>query len=84
MDPEHVLACQFARWYTGFQHVTFRSRVIDLPDQFIDYLLQDGVHLPATSPAVSRQAGLIELYVSGLRPVRLNVPTLSDMGIVAC
>ena len=52
MQAEHLIACQFGRWYPASQHVTCRSRILDLPKAVVDYLLQDGVYLPASSQAV--------------------------------
>jgi len=41
-----VLACSFHRWYGAFQDVTFPSVVIPLPEDFVRYLLSDGIRLP--------------------------------------
>ena len=52
MDASHLLACQFGRWYFNFQHVTFQSRIIEVPEEVTEYLLQDGVYVAASSNAV--------------------------------
>ena len=36
----------FSSWYENFRRVTFRSKVIQLPVEFIDYLKKDGILLP--------------------------------------
>jgi len=43
---EEVLACSFDRWYRTFRDVTFQSAVIPLPEDFVKYLLTDGIRLP--------------------------------------
>lgn len=43
---DEVLACAFDRWYEDFRDVTFRSRVIPLPEEFVQYLMSDGIHMP--------------------------------------
>jgi hypothetical protein len=44
---EEVLACQFNSWYQDFRCVTIRSIVIPLEDEFLNYILSDGLRLPA-------------------------------------
>ena len=48
----HVLNCSFAHWYPVFKSVSFRSQVVTLPKEFVDYLVQDGVYLPDSNSAV--------------------------------
>lgn len=43
---EHVLNCQFDRWYPHFKHCTPRSTVLELPEDLVRYLQADGVVLP--------------------------------------
>lgn len=43
---EHVLSCQFDRWYPLFKHCTPRSVVLELPEDLVRYLQEDGVVLP--------------------------------------
>ena len=52
MDEKAILNCQIASWYSSFERVTYRTRLIELPDAFVEYLLQDGVYLPEESAAV--------------------------------
>lgn len=49
MLEEEVLACSFDRWYDRFHGLTFRSRVIPLPEDFVQYLLSDGIALPTAA-----------------------------------
>ncbi len=46
MDPQHVLACSFPHWYPIFKAKTFKTVIIPLPQDFIDYLKADGIILP--------------------------------------
>ena len=43
---EDILECQFHRWIHQFSKETMKSKVLPLPENFIAYLLQDGVILP--------------------------------------
>jgi hypothetical protein len=33
----------FSKWYPVFESVTFKSRIIQLPDDFVNYLHEDGI-----------------------------------------
>lgn len=44
-----IIACQFHKWYHLFARATFKSRIIPLPTEFIDYLGEEGVILPISS-----------------------------------
>ena len=46
MKRQHVLNCAFSGWYNIFKELTIESRIIKLPSEFIDYLLEDGVVMP--------------------------------------
>jgi hypothetical protein len=48
-----LLACMISSWYPQFKHVTFKTSILSLPQEFVDYLVADGVYLPADSEAVS-------------------------------
>lgn len=43
---KHVLNCQFSQWQPLFEHCTPRSVVLDLPEDVVRYLQEDGVVLP--------------------------------------
>ncbi|KAI8580275.1 hypothetical protein K450DRAFT_237687 [Umbelopsis ramanniana AG] len=43
---EDIIRCRFSSWYGRFRDATFKSRVIPLPKEFIDYLNADGIYLP--------------------------------------
>eukprot|EP00038_Savillea_parva_P009025 m.180735 g.180735 ORF g.180735 m.180735 type:complete len:532 (-) comp15086_c0_seq1:102-1697(-) len=49
-DTDDVLACSFSSWYPTFAKATIPSRIIPLPESFVDYLQDDGpLLLPDTS-----------------------------------
>lgn len=60
---EDVLACQFSHWYDRFRSlphdvyrrksVTIKSIVLQVPAPFLEYLMSDGVRLPAEATKVS-------------------------------
>lgn len=35
--------CMFQNWYPNFRHVSFKSEIIPLPEEFAKYLGEDGV-----------------------------------------
>lgn len=39
---------QFERWYSRYSRFTMKSKIIELPREFVDYLLEDGIHLPGS------------------------------------
>lgn len=43
---QHVLNCQFGQWHPLFKHCAPRSVVLELPQDVVRYLQQDGVVLP--------------------------------------
>ena len=44
---------QYSAWYVKYSRSAFKSAIIDLPDDFVDYLLEDGVVVGDASRAVS-------------------------------
>lgn len=43
----HIDNCQFGEWYPKYNRLTPEAKIIkDLPQEFIDYLLSDGIILP--------------------------------------
>jgi len=46
MKHQQCVNCIFSNWYNNFQEITFRSKVIKLPIEFIEYLKSDGIVLP--------------------------------------
>jgi hypothetical protein len=57
-NEEEILNCQFHSWFYIFEKFTIKSRIIDLPEDFVAYLLEDGVVLPSS---VSNAFGRDEL-----------------------
>ncbi|KAF9995786.1 hypothetical protein BGZ79_010499 [Entomortierella chlamydospora] len=41
--------CAFSAWYPAFRSITIKSKIIALPEDFIDYLNADGVFIPGQS-----------------------------------
>lgn len=52
MHVQQLLNCQVPAWLPSFQHVAYKTRLIDLPQDFVDFLVADGVYLPEGSAAV--------------------------------
>jgi hypothetical protein len=45
-----VLNCMFGSWYPNYRSHTFKSRVVPLPDEFVDYLHDEGtIYLPSSA-----------------------------------
>lgn len=42
---QEVLNCSFQNWYPSFKSITFKSEIIPLSKDFIEYLHSDGVYL---------------------------------------
>ncbi|CAI7841091.1 unnamed protein product, partial [Closterium sp. NIES-54] len=51
MRRADVLACQIQSWYPKFRSVSLRTEIVPLPPEFVDYLLSDGIFLPASCKA---------------------------------
>lgn len=45
-DLKHILNCQFGEWYKLFRKDTPKTRVLDCPEDFRQWLLADGMILP--------------------------------------
>lgn len=44
---QNIENCSFSKWYPLFKHHTTRSRILKpIPEEFIEYLKQDGIKLP--------------------------------------
>jgi len=46
MKRQELSNCIFSSWYNNFKQVTFKSYILKLPEDFIDYLNRDGIILP--------------------------------------
>jgi len=55
VEVEEVLACAFDRWYDSFKHVTFKSRVLLLSEDVVQYLQSDGIFVPTGTAPESTQ-----------------------------
>ena len=49
---QQMLNCSIDHWYSTFQTVSFRSQIVPLPADFVNYLVEDGVYLPDNTLAV--------------------------------
>lgn len=48
--PEHIMNCEFSHWFPIYKDVSFKSHIIELPNQFLLWLKADGVSLPPDTP----------------------------------
>ncbi|KAL6459638.1 hypothetical protein MHYP_G00313970 [Metynnis hypsauchen] len=55
MKKEQVVNCQFSVWYPLFKKLTIRSLILPLPQNVIDYLLDDGTLVVSGSSENSTQ-----------------------------
>ncbi|CDH58331.1 cell division cycle 123 homolog (cerevisiae) [Lichtheimia corymbifera JMRC:FSU:9682] len=46
VSRQDIENCSFPAWYNQFRSVTFESRILPLPSEFVDYLNADGIYLP--------------------------------------
>ena len=77
MQAQPILSCQYASWYRQFGHLAFKSKLIELPQDFTGFLLQDGVFLSESSSAVSIQSCIycpFHLAYRSMRVVRKSSP----------
>lgn len=56
-EEQALLDCMIQSWYATFKDVTFRSVLLPLPQEFLDWLVSDGLYLPEDSEAVRRGRG---------------------------
>ncbi|KAF7727666.1 hypothetical protein EC973_007324 [Apophysomyces ossiformis] len=59
LTREDVMRCSFSSWYDKLRNNSFKSKVIALPDEFVDYLNADSIFLP--SDGQPRSATIEEL-----------------------
>lgn len=41
MLVDEINACSFDKWYPQFETVTFKSRIIQIPEEVLNYLISD-------------------------------------------
>jgi len=46
MKRQNCINCIFSSWYGNFKQITFRSKIIKLSCEFVEYLKSDGIVLP--------------------------------------
>lgn len=54
---ESLWHCSFPAWYPHFKHVTFHSRIINLPPDFVHLLVADNVSAALLDRAVRAELG---------------------------
>ncbi|CAG2178519.1 unnamed protein product, partial [Oppiella nova] len=57
MLSKHVLNCSFSQWYPLFANISIDSKIVRLSDDFIQYLLSDGIILPKSGPTAGDNTG---------------------------
>ncbi|KAK9110474.1 hypothetical protein Sjap_018534 [Stephania japonica] len=67
MKKEEVTRCQIHEWYPIFKHVSIKTIIHELPESFVQYLLDDG-------PFVLPQS----VYGEDALPRRINYPEEED------
>jgi hypothetical protein len=50
---EELLQCSIGQWYDQYEKHTFPTMLVPLPEEFVAWLLEDGLFLPASNSAVS-------------------------------
>ena len=45
VSSRHLLNCSLPSWFPGLKTKTFATRIIPLPEEFVEYLKEDGVRL---------------------------------------
>jgi len=56
LSIQEKLDCQLHLWQPKYRSVTFKTRSIPLPQEFIDYLLEDGIRNDASTSSSSRSS----------------------------
>lgn len=51
---DDVLKCSIAHWYSRFERHTIPTKLVKVPPDFVQYLLQDGVVLPRAPEGLLR------------------------------
>ena len=46
MKNQQCANCVFSSWYNNFKDITFKSKIIKLSPEFVEYLKSDGIILP--------------------------------------
>lgn len=64
MKRQHCINCIFSSWFDTFKRITFRSRIIKLPVDFIEYLKCDGIVLPDAAARQTKYTNELEGYSS--------------------
>lgn len=52
MKESDVLRCQIQEWYPKFRTHSIRTQIVTLPEEFVNFLLEDGLFLASDSDAM--------------------------------
>lgn len=52
---QEVDNCSFSNWYPKFKSHTFKSRILQLSNEFVDYLNAEGIYLPEDGYSVKAE-----------------------------
>lgn len=50
---QELMDCMISNWYPRFAKVSFKTVILPLPQPVLDWLVSDGLRLPADNQAVS-------------------------------
>ena len=53
VTKDELLQCSIGSWYYQYEKHTFPTILVPLPEEFVSWLLEDGLFLPASNSAVS-------------------------------
>nr|CCA14300.1 cell division cycle protein 123 putative [Albugo laibachii Nc14] len=69
----HVDHCAFDHWYPKLKHVAIKGCIISLPPPFVQYLLEDGIHLPTDCIASLPQSEDSNARIRAIQQVQVQV-----------
>lgn len=55
MKESDVLRCQIQEWYPKFRTLSIRTQIVTLPEEFVKFLLEDGLFLAEDSDAMPKR-----------------------------
>lgn len=77
VTKREVDACNFCSWYQTFRVHTIRSIIIPLPQDFVSYILEDGIVLPSSHKTVDTisddEDEIFDVKLSTSRKIETNI-----------
>lgn len=61
--------CQINEWLPDFQHLSYKTLWLHLPEDFVDFLVSDGIYASASSKAVTTASFIPLLSLYNCNPV---------------